>query len=70
VRDRTWIGDGGKRHAGADMIDRLWEQLLDQSLGAGRAQSRKAILGEVERWCRERERGEDILAEFHSLATA
>jgi hypothetical protein len=69
VRDRTWIGDGGKRHAGADMIDRLWEQLLDQSLGAGRAQSRKAILGEVERWCRERERGEEILGEFHSLAT-
>ena len=69
VRDRTWIGDGGKRHAGADMIDRLWEQLLDQSLGAGREQSRKAILGEVERWCRERERGEEMLGEFHSLAT-
>jgi hypothetical protein len=52
------------------MIDRLWGQLLDQSLGAGRQQSRQAILGEVERWCLRHAGGQDILAEFHSLATA
>jgi hypothetical protein len=70
LRDRTWIGEEGTRHRGSDMIDRLWEHLLDQSLGAGREQSRKAILGEVERWCRRHDGGEDILAEFHALADA
>ena len=37
MRDRTWIGEGGKQHAGADMIGRLWDRLLEQSLGEGRA---------------------------------
>ena len=70
MRDRTWIGEGGARHEGAEMIGRLWDHLLDQSLGAGREQSRAATLGEVERWCRSRPGGEDILAEFHSLGAA
>ena len=35
-----------------------------------RAQTRQAVLGEVEHWCLQRDRGADILAEFHSLATA
>jgi hypothetical protein len=70
LRDRTWIGEGGKHHAGADMIDTLWQHLLAQSLGPGRAQSRKAVLGEVAHWCRRRANGEDLLAEFHSLGTA
>jgi hypothetical protein len=68
MRDRTWIGDGGRRHAGAQMIDRLWQLLLAQSLGENREQGRRAVLGEVEHWCRSRPHGEDVLAEFHSLA--
>jgi len=69
LRDRTWVGEGGTRHAGSDMIERLWEPLLEQSLGIGREQTRKATLGEVERWCALRESGGDILAEFNSLST-
>jgi hypothetical protein len=69
MRDRTWIGDGGKRHAGTDMIGTLWDAGLESSLGASRAQNRKAILGEVEHWCLRHEGGADILAEFHSLAS-
>jgi hypothetical protein len=69
MRDRTWIGEGGKKHAGADMIGRLWDRGLEQSLGAGRAQTRAAVLGEVEHWCLQHDRGADILAEFHALAT-
>ena len=67
LRDRTWIGSGGRHHAGTAMIDLLWRHLLEQSLGAGRRQSHQAILGEVEHWCRRRRNGEDLLAEFHSL---
>ncbi len=70
MRDRIWIGDGGRRHQGADMIASLWDHLLAQSLGPGRAQGRKAVIGEVERWCLAREGGPDILAGFHALETS
>jgi hypothetical protein len=70
MRDRTWVGDGGRRHRGSDMISRLWDHLLAQSLGPGRAQGRQAIMGEVERWCLAHEGGPDILAEFHALETS
>jgi hypothetical protein len=68
LRDRTWIGEGGRRHAGAELVGTIWDHLLEQSTGAGRAASRKAVLGEVEHWCRTRPDGEDLLAEFHALA--
>jgi len=69
LRDRTWIGASGKHYPGRDMVGRLWDHHLELSLGAGRAVSRKAILGEVEHWCRQRPNGEDLVREFHSLAT-
>jgi hypothetical protein len=69
LRDRTWIGSDGTKHAGTDMIGRLWDTLLGQSLGAGRQQTRAAILGEVEHWCRTRANGESLLEGFGALAT-
>ena len=70
MRDRTWVGDGGKQHAGTDTIGRIWEPLLAQSLGLGRDEGRRAALREVEYWCAKHRNGTDILAEFHSLAVA
>ncbi len=67
LRDRTWLGEGGARHSGREMVDRIWEPLLAQSLGPRREESRKAALGDVEYWCASRAGGADILAEFHSL---
>ena len=55
MRDRTWVGTGGKKHDGTEMIGTLWDRGLEQSLGAGRAQTRKAVLGEVEHWCLQRD---------------
>jgi hypothetical protein len=69
MRDRTWIGTTGAKHSGQEMFDRLWRRGLDQSLGAGRQQTRKAVLGEVEHWCLQHEGGADVLAEFHELAS-
>jgi len=70
MRDRTWLGSGGRKHAGADMIGRIWDRALDASLGENRRQSRQAILNEVEHWCLRRPDGQDVLAEFHHLADA
>jgi hypothetical protein len=69
MRDRTWLGADGQKHKGAEMIGTLWDRGLDSSLGAGRAQTRAAILGEVEHWCLQHRDGTDVLAEFHALAT-
>jgi hypothetical protein len=70
MRDRTWVGEGGVRHPGTDMIGTLWDRALQQSLGPGRQQTRQAVLGEVEHWCLEHRGGKDVLAEFHQLGSA
>jgi hypothetical protein len=69
LRDRTWIGSGGKKHKGADLVASIWDRAMASSLGAGRAQNRKAVIAEVEHWCSQRPNGADILARFHALAT-
>jgi hypothetical protein len=69
MRDRTWVGTGGRHHDGTEMIGTLWDALLDQSLGAGRAVTRKAVMSEIEHWCGTRANGADLLAEFNALAT-
>jgi hypothetical protein len=67
MRDRTWVGEDGKTHAGTEMIQRLWDPLLAQSLGPTRDEGRRATRGEVEHWCATRTNGDDILAEFNAL---
>jgi len=70
MRDRTWVGEGGRRHPGRDMIGRIWEPLLAHSLGPARDEGRRAALGEVEFWCAKHPDGSDLLAEFHALGAA
>ncbi len=70
MRDRTWVGEGGRRHAGSDMIGRIWEPLLAHSLGPGRDEGRRAALGEVEFWCARHRNGADLMAEFRALGAA
>ncbi len=69
LRDRTWRGEGGHQYAGADMVQRIWDPLLANSLGPLREAGRRAALAEVEFWCAQRANGSDILAEFHSLGS-
>jgi len=70
MRDRTWVGEGGATHSGTDMIGRIWDPLLAQSLGPAREEARRATRGEVEHWCAARTNGDDILAEFNALGQA
>jgi hypothetical protein len=64
------VGEDGIEHAGAEMIQRIWDPLLAQSTGPVRDDGRKAARGEVEYWCRKHPKGADILAEFNSLSAA
>ncbi len=43
IRDRTVIDDAGRRHAGADLIDPIWERSLSMSLGERRDAQLDAI---------------------------
>jgi hypothetical protein len=69
MRDRTFLGSSGKRYAGADLIARVWDRSVADSLGARREANLKLALGEVEHALDGHPRRADLLAEFHSLAT-
>ena len=52
MRDRTWIGSGGTKHTGTDMIGTLWDA-RPRPVARRRpaADAARPILGEVEHWC-------------------
>ncbi len=67
MRDRTWIGTSGRKYAGTEMIGKLWDAGLEQSLGSGSEAGRKALRGELEHWILQKPNGKDLLTEFDSL---
>jgi hypothetical protein len=70
MRDRTWVGEGGTKYAGSEMIQRIWDPLLAQSTGPMREEGRRAALNEVAHWCARRANGAEILAEFNAVTAA
>jgi hypothetical protein len=69
MRDRTFLGSSGKRYAGTDLVRRIWDRAVGDSLGARREANVKLALAEVEHALDGHPRRADLLAEFHSLAT-
>ncbi|HLF40443.1 MAG TPA: hypothetical protein VI854_03105 [Acidimicrobiia bacterium] len=67
MRDRTFIGGSGRRHAGAEVIGRLWQQGLADSLGVRREETARLSLREVHDALDGRADAADLLAEFHGL---
>ena len=48
MRDRTIVGDSGRKHDGAELIGAVWERALAESLGARRQLGIKQTVGELE----------------------
>ena len=69
MRYRTWIGQSGKKYSGEELLHRVWDRALDNSIGSGREQNRRVTYGEVEHWAMKRPNGKDILEQFNALAT-
>jgi hypothetical protein len=69
MRDRTFVGTGGEKHAGNDIIGRIWERAVAESLGIRREQNLKLTVREVEHALSSRANGDDILEQFHSLGS-
>ena len=69
MRDRTFLGSSGRRYKGADLVGRIWDRAVGESLGARREANVKLALSEVEHALDGHPRRADLLAEFDSLAT-
>ena len=69
MRDRTFVGESGTRHAGTDVIGAIWDRARDESLGSRREQNLSITLREVEHALEGNPRRDDILEEFHSLGS-
>ncbi len=69
MRERTFVGDSGRRIPGAEVIGTLWDLLLADSLGARREQLLRQTLDEVEYALAGHPRRDDVLEEFHALGS-
>ncbi|HZN15729.1 MAG TPA: hypothetical protein VFB78_15785 [Acidimicrobiales bacterium] len=69
MRDRTLVGESGKKHAGTDIVGELWERARAESLGPRREQGLAVTLREIEHALDGNARADEILEEFHSLGT-
>jgi hypothetical protein len=69
MRDRTWVGSGGRRHAGSDMIGLLWDRALTDSLLLRRRDNLRFVMGEIEEALDGRPDGDDLVEEMLSLGS-
>ena len=67
MRDRTWLGSSGRTYAGTDMIGRLWDRALRDSLLLRRSDNLQAIMGEIEMSLVGRRDADDLIEEMLSL---
>ena len=67
MRDRTFVGDAGKKHDGTEMIGAVWERALSESLGVRRQLGINQTVGELEHVLTSNPRRADILHRFHEL---
>lgn len=69
IRDRTLIADSGKKVSGEEVVGKLWDVLLEQSLGVRLQQNRELTLSEIKHALAGRSDADDLLEEFHSLGS-
>jgi hypothetical protein len=67
MRDRTFIGESGRRIPGAEVIGTLWDAALEQSLGVNRENFVRTARAEVEHALAEHPRRSELLEGFESL---
>jgi hypothetical protein len=70
MRDRTFVGESGRRIPGTEVIGTLWEHGLADSLGERRQQNLRIAEREVEHALEGRDDRDDLLEQFHVLAGA
>jgi len=66
MRDRTFVGESGRKYPGTDVIGRLWDRGLTESLGPRREQNLTLTLREVEHALDGHPRRDSLLEGFHA----
>lgn len=69
MRDRTFIGESGRKHPGTDIVGAIWDRAREESLGVRREQNLNVSLREVEHALEAHPRGDDVLEQFHALGS-
>ena len=67
MRDRTIVGDAGKKHDGTELIGAVWERALSDSLGVRRQLGINQTIGELDHVLTSNPRRADILDRFHEF---
>ncbi len=67
MRARTFIGESGRKYVGTEVVDKMWDASMAESLGMLEDQNRGFVLSEIERALATVPNGADLLEEFHSL---
>lgn len=67
LRDRTFVGEGGEKHPGSEVVGRMWDRGVEESITVRRRQGLITALSEVEHALAGRRDRDDLLAELHSL---
>ncbi len=70
MRDRTFIGESGAKIPGSEVVGRLWDLGLAESLGERRDANLRVTRREVEIALEGNPRRDEILEQFHTLGTA
>jgi hypothetical protein len=69
MRDRTIVGQSGKKIPGRTVIEAVWDRAVQESLGERRQQNLKITLREVEVALEGKKNAKDILHRFHELGS-
>jgi len=69
MRDRTFVGESGRRMNGAQVIGTMWDAALEQSLGANRDAFIQQAMGEIEHALEGNPRRASVLEGFHYLGS-
>jgi hypothetical protein len=69
MRDRTFVGESGRKYDGTAMIGRIWDRALSDSVGVRRQEQMTMTLREVERAIDDRPGHADMLEHFHQLGS-
>lgn len=67
MRDRTIVGAGGERHAGADLVGRTWDRAVGESLGVRRTETLDIVHREIDHAMAGRPDRGDLMARFDEL---
>jgi hypothetical protein len=70
MRDRTFVGESGRRIPGSEVIATLWDAALAQSLGENRQNFVRSQTAEVEHALAGHPRRAEVLEGFHALGSA